>query len=222
MEKSPYTEILILFNYMIYNLQVLAYYTYVQNSNVENINIDILSDSYNQLAKIILKNVKNNDDLAKNIRKKLDIPEELEKLLSEKIEPLLDIEFQKAKTTMNISFAGLCDLLTLIRNKIQSHGSINENNVETILYLIRVLCFYFNYFLNIENLNIKNENKNVFVSFDNENFVYMKNYVIYYDNSINIVQRKSKIGNKYRYTNYFIGKHVRPQDIDIDEKSLNN
>ena len=212
--NSKYEELLLLFNYMIYNTEIVAYYIYVKNIS-NNINMDIISDNYDYLFQLILDNTIKDDYIYQKINMKIKITNRVKVLLKDKMEHLLDVEFKNEKDELYLSFAGLGDLLTLLRNKIQSHGNINENNIDDLLELLRCLVVYFNYFLSIDKLCITTISDKVYVSYDNKEKVLMNNYLINQDDIILIIQRRAKNSKKYRYIDYFRGKYSIPNEIEL-------
>ncbi len=212
--NSKYEELLLLFNYMIYNTEIIAYYIYVKNTS-NDINMDIISDNYDYLFQLILDNTIKDDYIYQKINMKIKITNRVKVLLKDKMEYLLDVEFKNEKDELYLSFAGLGDLLTLLRNKIQSHGNINENNIDDLLELLRCLVVYFNYFLSVDKLCITTISDNVYVSYNNKEKVLMNNYLINQDDIILIIQRRAKNSNKYRYIDYFRGKYSIPNEIEL-------
>ena len=116
-------------------MKIVAYYVFAKNEkDIEEIDTDIIIDTYDKNFQFILDNVRKNDYLYDIIKSKLLIPDFFKEYLLENIVPIIgvQIEISDEDNEEYMSFAGLGDLLTLLRNKVQSHGNISKNNIEHI------------------------------------------------------------------------------------------
>ena len=200
-------------------MKIVAYYVFAKNErDIEEIDTDIIIDTYDKNFQFILDNVRENDYLYDIIKSKLLIPDFFKEYLLENIVPIIgvQIEISDEDNEEYMSFAGLGDLLTLLRNKVQSHGNISQSNIEYIEKTLETLVVYFNEFIALDEIELKNVDGIVNMRYGKEKFVSLNKYAIYRENNILLLQGASKKQGKYRYINYFNGKHNKPSEVEID------
>lgn len=218
---SSYQRVLLLFNYIQYMTKIITYYIYSKNEkNIKEINKDIIKDNFDKAFQYILDNVLPQDYLYDKVKSKIVISKYFEEYIVDYIIPIISIEILQSDEDdeddeIEMSFAGLGDLLTILRNKIQSHGNINENNIEYIEKTLEILTIYFNTFIAMDKIEMKNENGILNLRYVTEKFISLNNYAICRNNVVLLLQGTAKKEGKLRYIDYFNGKHNKPSEVEI-------
>ena len=223
LNKSAYEATLIFLNYAKVIVQIIAYYYFIKNHkddenfNPNKINRELLVEGYDKLGEIILDNVTENDSIYDNVKnKEWPVDASFEFILKNRIEPLLELNIKREK----ITFYGLCDVLQYVRNKVQSHGNISNDRLYDVWILVFVIISYLTEILKLTDLDIDINGKKIGLKYDENDFLYMGNYIIWIDGFMNIVQSQNKDADSYQYINYFKGEHSKPEEIEIPESEL--
>ena len=124
-----------------------------------------------------------------------------------------------------MTYVGAVEIMSMIRNKIQAHGSIEQKNIVLFWRLIYKFTEFFNKVLEIDKFESRKENGKIYFRYNSEKeFINLGNYIKLDDeNNVFIVKsadssRKENADlkpNKIRYVNYLIGKYVKPTEKNL-------
>ena len=224
-QKSIYQAAFILLNYINCIHQEVTYYIFAKNSeefDKEKINARIVLDEYDTFALRLNEYTKEEDLIYKNIKEKeYEIDKEFKGLLKLYLSDLINNRVEGDKMT----YIGAVEIMSMIRNKIQAHGSIEQKNILLFWRLIYKFTEFFNKVLEIDKFESKKENGKIYFRYNNEEtFINLGNY-IKLDEENNVFIAKSADSsrkesndlkpNKIRYVNYLIGKYVKPTEKNL-------
>lgn len=224
-QKSIYQAAFILLNYINCIHQEVTYYIFAKNSkefDKEKINSKVVLDEYDTFALILNEYTKEEDLIYKNIKEKeYEIDKEFKNLLKFYLSDLISNKLEGDKMT----YVGAVEIMSMIRNKIQAHGSIEQKNIVLFWRLIYKFTEFFNKVLEIDKFESRKENGKIYFRYNSEKeFINLGNYIKLDDeNNVFIVKsadssRKENVDlkpNKIRYVNYLIGKYVKPTEKNL-------
>ena len=224
---SAYQSILILLNYMGALSRIVLYYLYAKNNDnfdVKEINREIAIDNIPIWKRNIYNLVKKDDVLYQNIKvNSLELDLEELKIIKDYMKYLLNVDIEGEELT----FLGLFELIRQLRNKVEAHGSISEDNVYIIWYLFDILISKLNQIFKVTELNIEREKDGVKVKYDQENkAIYLGEYVLYINNELCFIfpkeinyEEKNLREEEKNYINYFNGnQEYKPYVLKNERK----
>lgn len=223
-QKSIYQSAFILLNYINCMHQEVTYYIYAKNKedfNKQEINSKIVMDNYDTFAFTLIDYLKPEDLIYKNItQKEYEIDKDFMKLLKYYLSDLIDNKVKGDKVT----YFGAIEIMGMIRNKIQAHGSIEQKNILLFWRLIYNLTNLFDEILEIDKFESKKENGKIYFRYNNEEeFLDLGDYIKLDDKGNTFIvqsadsasNKKSNKENKFRYISYLIGKYVKPTQKNL-------
>ncbi len=238
LQDSIHQSYMILLNYISMLHQIVAYYLYAknnQNFDCYSLNKKIIDDNYIKYADIILKNVKNIDEIYRNIKElEYYLPKEKRELLDIYVSKLLSRDFDIADG--NVDYGGMVYLTACIRNKIQAHGTISDENAYLFWNVCYELAEFFNKVFKVWDLSVNvlendikrsnnkssqensdnqefNKNCNIGIKYSTDDkFTNMGEYVRAYDGECYIAQ--SGNNGKILMVNYLKGELIKPSVVN--------
>ena len=220
---SYYQSILMLLNYIGALSKMVLFYLYASNSKEydenkikRNIALDIMTSWSENIYKLV-----NKDDLIYNNIKYKKIPlTNTEKVFIKYMSNFLGIEIEGDSVT----FLGLFQLIILLRNKVEAHGSINANNDCIIWYLFNMFVGMLQEFLMVNDLHYERVNNKIKVWYKDSPKVSLGEYIIFINNNLCYIfpkERDTRGENIYledeekNYINYFNGnQEYKPYVIE--------
>lgn len=135
-------------------------------------------------------------------------------LIKKILASIIDNEFEGNKLT----YYGCIEVLNQVRNKIQAHGNIGEENIYYYWYLVYKLANLFNKIFEVDKLTTEYKEDDIYVSYNNERQC-MYNYLINKDNlNIYVAQSSNNENNLCDYIDYLDGNYIKPSVKKIEEK----
>ena len=184
-KDSAYQSILGLFNYSSSLLRLVATYYYCKNNNINfesDVDLNLVTDQYNVLYNFIKDNIKENDYLFDSFYNGRYYLDEKNKghLFKDGLKYLLDCEV----IGDYLDLFKLIDILKLLRNKVEAHGSMTDYNIYLVWYLIAILTDALNYLLMVDKLVLNTSKKEIFAHYDSDNINSLGKYIIVDDDMI--------------------------------------
>ena len=205
--NSPYQSILIFLNSITVMSKFVLYYLYQKRTKQKELVYSLVGDSISIFQENIKKYVEKTDIIYHNIKeKKIPFNSFETILIKDYFASFLGVKLEGEQ----LSFFGIMELLRKIRNKVEAHGSISDDNVYIIWCLEEILVKKLKEMLEIEKFHYMVEEEKVYAWYEGDKKKYgLGEYVVEIDGMICFLHppyktRYQKEEDK-KYINYLTG-----------------